>query len=65
MSLTDLMSGMNLVHWPLAALLIFVSVFVGVVIWTLTRPRSEIERAARLPIQDDDAVDGARRRSEP
>jgi len=35
-------------------LLIFLALFAGVVIWTFTRPRKEIEHQAHLPVDDDD-----------
>ncbi len=54
MSLTDLMSGADLWVYPTIALVIFLTIFVGVVARVLSRrARGEMERAARLPLEDD------------
>lgn len=37
------------------ALLVFFAIFVGAVIWILMRPQKEIDREARIPLDDDPA----------
>lgn len=54
MSLTDIVSGMNLTIYPQVALVISLATFLGVVVYVILRPRREIERQARLPLEDDD-----------
>lgn len=54
MSLTDIVSGMNLTIYPLVALVISLVTFLGVVVYAVLRPRREIDRQARLPLEDDD-----------
>ncbi|MGE0480609.1 MAG: cbb3-type cytochrome oxidase subunit 3 [Phycisphaerae bacterium] len=56
MSLTDVMSGLKLVSFAQIALVIFFAVFVAIVVWVMLRPKREIERAARLPLERDDAA---------
>lgn len=54
MRLTDIMSGLNLSIYPQIALVIFVAIFTGVLIRVFSRSRkSEFERAANLPLNDD------------
>lgn len=53
MSLTDLMSGMDLDLFPQIGLLIFVAAFVAVLVHTLCRPRAEVRKLAELPIADE------------
>lgn len=54
MSLTDIVSGMNLTIYPQVALVISLATFLGVVVYVVLRPRREIERQAHLPLEDDD-----------
>lgn len=56
MSLTDIMSSLKLVSFAQVALVIFVCAFVAIVVWVILRPKREIERAARLPLERDDAA---------
>ncbi|RMF85711.1 MAG: cbb3-type cytochrome c oxidase subunit 3 [Planctomycetota bacterium] len=53
MSLTDIMSGANLALLPTVALLIFFGVFLAIVAWVLLRPKRDVERWARMPMDDD------------
>lgn len=53
MSLTDIMSGANLALLPTIALLIFFGVFLAIVAWVFLRPKGEVERWARMPMDDD------------
>lgn len=59
MSLRDVMSGAGMSHFAQIALVVFVATFAMLVIWVFTRSRSELDREARLPL--DDAPSGATR----
>ena len=49
----ELFEGMDLSALPIAAMLLFLAVFVGVVIWVLSPRRSaRFERLSRLPLDD-------------
>lgn len=52
MSMSELMSSMELSTFPQAALVLFAGAFALVVIRLARQPREEICRAARLPIED-------------
>lgn len=52
MSLSDVVSGLDASIWQQAALLIFVCAFVAILVNAWRRPRAELDRAARLPIDD-------------
>lgn len=53
MSMSELMSGMNLAAYPTIALVIFLLVFAAIAFRVLfRRDREEFERAARLPLED-------------
>jgi len=62
MRLSDVVSSMGAAWMQEAALLIFFVVFVAIVVHAWLRPQAEIERMARIPV-DDDASD-IRRRAE-
>lgn len=53
MSLTDLMSGMNLATYPQIALVLFLAVFVSVIarIYGRCRP-ARFDRLAAMPLED-------------
>lgn len=53
-------SGSDLMIWPLVGLLIFVTVFVGVLAFTVfgLRDRRKLEDIAALPLEPDTGVDG-------
>jgi cbb3-type cytochrome oxidase subunit 3 len=53
MSLTDIMSSLDLDIFPQIGLLIFFGAFVAVVVHTLRRPRAEVRALAELPIADE------------
>ena len=38
--------------YPIVTLLLFLTTFLGVVIWTLRLRRSEVARISRLPLED-------------
>ncbi len=38
------------------ALVLFFAAFVAIVVWTLLRPRQEMERCARLPVENGSAA---------
>ncbi|MFN9991801.1 MAG: hypothetical protein ACK54H_00510 [Phycisphaerales bacterium] len=52
MSLTDIMSSMNLATYPIIALIIFTSIFIGVII-TVIRGGQSAEDNALLPFSDE------------
>jgi cbb3-type cytochrome oxidase subunit 3 len=55
MSLSELMSNMNLTFWPQVALVIFMVIFVGVVFKTFAKSQqSKHEEASRLPLEGDE-----------
>jgi cbb3-type cytochrome oxidase subunit 3 len=59
MSLTDIMSNARLEWFAEVALVLFAAAFATIVIRTLLRRRSEIEYAARLPLDErNDAATG-------
>ncbi len=49
----------SLLLLPLVALVLFVLVFAALLHRTLGRPKDELERAARLPLGDDEQGGGA------
>lgn len=53
MRLSDIMSRVDLTVWPIAALVIFVGVFIVVARRAFARSPSENERAAAMPLGDD------------
>lgn len=53
MSMSELMSSLDLWVWPSMALVIFIAVFVAIVRRTLNKSRrEEFERAGSLPLSD-------------
>ncbi|MFN0137279.1 MAG: cbb3-type cytochrome oxidase subunit 3 [Phycisphaerae bacterium] len=52
MSLTDIMSAMQLSQYPTIALVIFFVAFSAIVIYALTKRSSEVQRESRLPLDD-------------
>lgn len=53
MSLTDVMSEANLHFWAEVALVMFVALFAGVVIYVFSRRnRATFDHASRLPLDD-------------
>jgi hypothetical protein len=50
----DLLAQTPLLALPLAALFIFLAVFLVVVVRALTRTRDDVAEAALLPIREDD-----------
>lgn len=57
MSLTDLMSAMGLAVFPLIAMVIFIAVFIGVVIYTFhPRNRQRHRSSSQMPLDDHNPV---------
>lgn len=54
----ELLSQTTLTVLPLAAMLIFLAVFVAVVVRELRKKREEIDACARLPLQKDSQETG-------
>jgi hypothetical protein len=50
----EVLSDGALTGFAIAGLVIFVAVFAGITLWTLTRQRSEIGHWSRLPLEGDD-----------
>lgn len=54
MKLSDVMSSLGLAIFPVIALLLFLSVFIGVLLQVLNRARrTEFDDAALLPLHED------------
>ncbi len=64
MSLTDLMSGSGQSMWTQVALVVFLAAFLAICFNVLRRPRGEVERQARLPLEDHPGAPGGRRNGE-
>jgi hypothetical protein len=60
MGLKGLMTAMGMNAFASAGLLISFSAFVAILVWVWTRPQNEIEKQARLCIEDDDSTDSLR-----
>lgn len=52
--LSDVLSHLRLDLFPTIALVVFLLVFAGIVIKTLFSPKSEMQEAARVPLDDDE-----------
>lgn len=48
----DVLNHANLAHWAEAGLIIFFTVFVGVMLWAFTRSRKTIHNWALIPLED-------------
>ena len=59
-------AGSNLLIWPLIGLLIFVSVFIGVLAYTFfgLRDKDKLDRIAALPLEPDHGDDDLENRAE-
>jgi cbb3-type cytochrome oxidase subunit 3 len=54
MSLSDIMGHAGLAGYAEVAMILFMAVFAGVVVWTFWPGRHrELDRASRLPLEDD------------
>jgi hypothetical protein len=49
----DVLQHANLTHWAEMGLVIFFVVFLGAVVWTLTRRRQDVEQWATLPLTNE------------
>ncbi|QDU91025.1 Cbb3-type cytochrome oxidase component FixQ [Pirellulimonas nuda] len=49
-----ILAQLNLAPFAVTGLVVFVTVFLGVVAWTLTRRKKQVDRWARLPLSDED-----------
>lgn len=59
MRLTDIMSGSDLTLYPKISLVLFLAVFATVVARTYSRRmKHELERAARMPLEDERSAQG-------
>lgn len=52
MSLTDIMSGMDMTFWPEVALVMFLVIFVGAVFHGFSKTKKDRDEAAQLPLDD-------------
>ena len=55
-SLSDIVGASGLHGYAEVALIIFFVVFVAVVVRVMSTRRQDLDRAARLPLDDDDAM---------
>jgi hypothetical protein len=55
MSLTDVMSGAGLVEWAEVGLVVSFVAFAGIVLWTWTRPKAEMDTRSRVVLDDEPA----------
>lgn len=63
MSLSDIVGRLGLSFFPAVAMVIFVAIFIGAMLWIFAPSRrEELRRAAVLPL-DDDQVDPSTRHS--
>ncbi len=54
MSISDVVSGLGIAVYPIIGLILFMSVFVGVLLRVTSRGRgTELDRAALLPLADE------------
>jgi hypothetical protein len=53
---TQLLSHSPLLALPLAAMFLFLSVWVIAAVRVMTRSRAELDEAARIPLEDDHAA---------
>ena len=56
MSMSEIVSFLDLSIYPSIALVFFLAAFVAVVWWAMTRPKNEIEDAANIVLDDDKVV---------
>ena len=54
MGIKGLLSGLGMNVFAVTALAVFFALFLGILVWTYTRPQREIECQARLPLEEDD-----------
>lgn len=53
----QMFEGMDLSGLPIAAMLLFIAIFLGVVVWALSSRRSaRFERLSRLPLDEDEVT---------
>lgn len=57
---TDLLAKSPLLVLPVVAMLLFLAVWIVTTLHTLTRPRAQMEAAARMPLRSDDGDDHER-----
>lgn len=51
--ISEALSSINDVAiYPIVTLLLFLTAFLGVVVWTLRLRKNEVARASRLPLED-------------
>ena len=56
LGLTLAQSGIASLTWIEIALVIFITVFVGVVVWVLCAKRGTFNKAARIPLEDNEIM---------
>ncbi|HEX8794377.1 MAG TPA: hypothetical protein VF765_25710 [Polyangiaceae bacterium] len=57
----ELLAKSPLLMLPLAAMLVFLAVWIGTTLHALTRPRAQMDAAARMPLRDGEGDDHERR----
>jgi len=53
MSLSEIMSSMDLAVWPQIGLILFLAAFLAIVVRVLRRKRPDLDQIAALPLADD------------
>ena len=53
MHLSDLMRGHSLAWYPIAALILFVAVFLAIIVRVMLMPKKKADEIARVPLEDD------------
>lgn len=61
MSMSELMSSFDLASYAEIGLVLFLLAFAAVIVKIALTPRRDFDDAARLPLDDDPAVDGGAR----
>jgi hypothetical protein len=56
----DVLTHADLAHWATMGLVVFFVTFIGIALWTLTRPRRDIDRWSSLPLQSDEVTQESR-----
>jgi len=56
MSMSEIVSFLDLSVFPSIALVFFLAAFIGVIWWVMTRPRKEIDDAASIVLHEDRVI---------
>jgi len=56
MSMTEIVSFLDLSVYPSVALVFFLAAFIAIIWWVMTRSKQEIDDAANIVLDDDEIV---------